>query len=320
MQNPFSAALSGALGTRAGAEQSVALRPEERADGKHALVTGANRGLGKAVAIQLAERGAKLLLACRSGIPEAGAQIARASCSRSVEMRPLDLADLHSVETFCRELARDQRQVDLLVLNAGVVPNGARRTQQGFELMFGVNYLANVMLVERLLELGVLAPNLARPPRIVFVSSETHRDVGPVDFARLGRFETYTAMGSMQVYGYSKLLLEVYAAQLARRLGDRAGVHSLCPGAVDTDIAREAPDWVKPTLSTVMKLFFRAPEEAAKPVLYLCCARKLEGRTGRYLHGTIEKKPTALTRDSWTGQRLVRDSQALIARAMGGAR
>ena len=93
----------------------------------------------------------------------------------------------------------------------------------------------------------------------MFVSSETHRDVGSVDFHSLGRFTPYDAMGSMKVYGYSKLLLEVYAADLARRLGKGASVHSLCPGAVDTDIAREAPDWVKPVLGAVMKTVLSRP-------------------------------------------------------------
>jgi NAD(P)-dependent dehydrogenase (short-subunit alcohol dehydrogenase family) len=234
-------------------------------------------------------------------------------------MLQVDLVDLHSVVALCDQLAASKRALDIVVLNAGVVPSSARPTAQGFELMFGVNYLANVLLVERLLALGVIRPQPARPPRTVFVSSETHRDVGSVEFHSLGRFTPYDAMGSMKVYGYSKLLLEVYAAELARRLAEGASVHSLCPGAVDTDIAREAPDWVKPALGMVMKRFFRAPHDAAKPVTYLCCARELEGRTGRYLHGMVEKKAAGQTRDTATGRRLLRDSQRLISRALGEA-
>jgi NAD(P)-dependent dehydrogenase (short-subunit alcohol dehydrogenase family) len=317
MRNPISAALAGALATRAQPERTVTLTDRDRADGRLALVTGANRGLGKAISSQLASRGAHVIMACRSGIPEAAQQISRESGSSAIEMLPLDLADLHSVNTAAETLASSKRCLDLLVLNAGVVPSSARPTAQGFELMFGVNYLANVLFVERLLALGVLHPRATRPPRIVFVSSETHRDVGAVDFHSLGRFAAYDAMGSMKVYGYSKLLLEVYAAELARRLGQDASVHSLCPGAVDTDIAREAPEWVKPVLGAVMKKFFRAPHAAAQPVIYLCCAREIEGSTGRYLHGMVEKKAAGQTRDTATGRRLVRDSQRLITRALG---
>jgi NAD(P)-dependent dehydrogenase (short-subunit alcohol dehydrogenase family) len=317
MRNPISAALSGALATRTKHERTVALSDSDRVDGKTALVTGANRGLGKAVAIQLAQRGARVVMACRTGLPEAGEEVARASGTSSIEMLQVDLADLHSVVALCEQLAAAERTLDIVVLNAGVVPSSARPTTQGFELMFGVNYLANVLLVERLMARGVIRPKKENPPRLVFVSSETHRDVGTVEFQSLGHFTPYDAMGSMKVYGYSKLLLEVYAADLSRRLGQGASVHSLCPGAVDTDIAREAPEWVKPALGMVMKKFFRAPHDAAKPVTYLCCARELEGHTGRYLHGMVEKRPAGQTRDTAIGRRLLRDSQRLIARALG---
>ncbi|MFT3927561.1 MAG: SDR family NAD(P)-dependent oxidoreductase [Myxococcales bacterium] len=317
MRNPISAALAGAVATRQHQERTVTLAGADRADGKLALVTGANRGLGKAIATQLAERGAHVIMACRTGIPEAAADVMQSSGSSHVEMLPVDLADLHSVIALCEELARSGRRLDLVVLNAGVVPSSARPTKQGFELMFGVNFLANVLLVERLLSLCVIEPNAEHPPRLVFVSSETHRDVGSVDFGNLGRFTPYDAMGSMKVYGYSKLLVEVYAADLARRLAGRASVHTMCPGAVDTDIAREAPEWVKPALGLVMKKFFRAPADAALPVTYLCCARELEGRTGRYLHAMVEKRPAGQTRDTAVGRRLLRESQRLIERALG---
>ena len=97
MRNPISAALAGAIATRTQhATHRHALRMIERIDGKLALVTGANRGLGKAVASQLAQRGARVIMACRSGIPEAGDEVARESGSSAIEMLPVDLGDLHS--------------------------------------------------------------------------------------------------------------------------------------------------------------------------------------------------------------------------------
>jgi NAD(P)-dependent dehydrogenase (short-subunit alcohol dehydrogenase family) len=186
--------------------------------------------------------------------------------------------------------------------------------------MFGVNYLANVLLVERLIERGVVCPDRGRPPRIVFVSSESHRGAGPIDFAKLGEFEHYGALGGVKVYGYSKLLLNTYAAHLARRLGEQASVHSCCPGPVNTDIAREAPPWVKPILGRVMHYLFRAPEQAAEPAVYLCCARELEHATGRYLHLMVDKPADPHTLSPPVGERLLGASRVLIERALGEGR
>src|SRR5262245_3249441 len=176
MKNPVTATVQGLWEMRKKDGSPVpSLRNDERVDGQVIMVTGANRGLGKAVAVELLRRGARVIMAGRSGIPEAGEEVMRESRSTAVEMRSLDLADLHDVVRHVDELAKDGVKLDQLVLNAGVVPRDARPTAQGFELMFGVNYLANVLLVERMLARGVIVPNALHRPRIVFVSSETHR-------------------------------------------------------------------------------------------------------------------------------------------------
>jgi NAD(P)-dependent dehydrogenase (short-subunit alcohol dehydrogenase family) len=317
MQNPITATLKGLLDRASEHATVTPLRDDERLDGKHVLVTGANRGLGKAIVIDLAKRGARVLMGCRSGLPQAAQDVQRASGSSTVDGRTLDLGNLHSVSAFCAALAQDHIRIDVLVLNAGVVPQRSRPTAQGFEEMFGVNYLANVLLVERLLANGVLVPNDSAPPRIVMVSSETHRDAGSIDFSSFGKFIPYGAMGSMKVYGMSKLLLNTYAAHLARRYAASMGVHSCCPGAVNTDIARDAPEWVKPVLGRVMARFFRSPEDAAAPIVYLSCARALNGKTGHYLHLMREKPAGEASLDPRAGDMLMRESEALIVRALG---
>lgn len=120
-----------------------------RIDGKTCLVTGANSGVGKAVAIDLAKRGGHVLMACRSGHPEAGEEVRAASGSDRVEMLRVDLSDMNSVHQLCDELSDRETTIDIAVLNAGVVPRRARRTPQGFELMFAVHFLANRVLVDR---------------------------------------------------------------------------------------------------------------------------------------------------------------------------
>lgn len=315
--NPVSATLNGIADLFRKKPRIGELTAQDRLDGQTCLVTGANSGLGRATAIELARRGARVILACRSGIPEAGEEIKRVSGSDSVEMVKLDLADVNSIDACCDELRKREITLDRVVLNAGVVPRTPARTQQGYEMMFGVHYLGNRHLVTRLLADGSLPNNTfarepnGRPhntPRIVFVSSETHRTGTPIDFNTLGEFVDYGVMQSISQYGHSKLAMTAYAWELSRRLSADSGpdvaVHAVCPGPINSNIARDAPALFRPLLSAMMGAFFASPEKAAEPVVYLTCAPALEGQTGVYLHLMTRKDPAPQAMDLELGARL----------------
>lgn len=324
--NPVAATLNGIVDLFRKKERIGELSDDERLDGKTCLVTGANSGLGRATAIQLARRGARVILACRSGIPEAGEDIARESGSALIEMVRLDLSDLASVHACCDELKSQGVSLDRVILNAGVVPKKPLRTRQGFEMMFGVHFVGNMLFLKRLLTDGVI-PNrrfCTTPqqtlsiPRIIFVSSETHRSGTPIDLDTLGEMVDYNAMGSIAQYGHSKLVMTTWLQELARRLQDEqgveVGVHCLCPGPINSNIARDAPAAFKPLLGVVMKLLFASPEKACEPVLYLCCAQALEDRTAVYLHLMTEKPAAAQALDRDLAARLWERAEHLIAR------
>jgi len=291
-----------------------------RLDGRVCLVTGANRGLGKAVAVDLATRGATVLMACRGGHPDAGEAVRRLAGSNAVEMLQVDLADLDSVHALCDRLDRERRAVDILVLNAGVMPAKARRSAQGYELMFAVHFLANRVLIDRLLADGILRPGGrdGEVPRIVFIVSETHRAADAIDFGEFGAFTDYGLKDGLKYYALSKLHLCTYAQELSRRLNAggevRIAVNSLCPGAVDSDLMREAPWWLKPLLYPAKRLLFAAPHNATAPVTYACCAEDLGRRSGVYLHLMREKEMSAPAMDASAGACLWRESEALLAR------
>jgi NAD(P)-dependent dehydrogenase (short-subunit alcohol dehydrogenase family) len=317
--SPASAALRGLLDRLDRGERVPGLAADERIEGRVCLVTGANGGLGRAVAVQLARRGGHVIMACRSGIPEAGESVKRESGSDAVEMMHVDLADLASVQRLCDSLRERKVRLDIAILNAGLMPRRARSTAQGFEVMFAVHFLANRLLVSRLIEGGTIPAEGERPgarPRIVFVSSESHRSAPPIAFERFGEFVDYGLRDGMDQYGRSKLHTSTLASELSRRLdrgGDvRVAVHSLCPGPVASNIAREAPALVKPFLSALMRLAFRSPAAAAEPVVYLACARQLEGRTGVYLHMMREKTPGAEATDPEKGRLLWEKSAELL--------
>ena len=303
--------------------QRKILRPvpgSVRIDGKVCLVTGANSGLGKAVAIDLAKRGGHVLMACRGGHPEAGEDVRRSSGSGTVEMLKVDLADLDSVHALSDELGRGRGRVDIAVLNAGVIPRNARRSPQGYELMFAVHFLANRLLVDRLLADGTIRPS-SRPgetPRIVFIASEMHRTAGPIDFADFGGFTDYGLKDGLKYYALSKLHLCTYAHELSRRLSPgreiRASVTSLCPGTIHSNLVREAPAFLKPLIYPFTRLFFQTPARAVAPVTHACCAEDMGRRSGVYLHLMQEKEASPLAMDEAAGARLWQASGALLAR------
>ena len=127
------------------------LRDDERLDGRTALITGGNRGLGLGIAEQLARRGARLLLACRSGGAEAVARLRSATGNQAIEALPVDLAERASVAALVDMIAERGVTLDRVILNAAMVPLESRTTSAGLDIMFHVNFLAAVDLVEQLL-------------------------------------------------------------------------------------------------------------------------------------------------------------------------
>ena len=271
------------------------LAPEDRIDGRTCLITGANSGLGKALAIALARRGGHIVMACRRADEQARAEIMEQGGTRRVDLLRCDLANLDSVARFTDRVRKMSLSLDITVCNAGVVNRAPSRTRYGVSEMFLVNYLSNVLLLTRLLENGSIACNQAQGPtpvgpvpRIVLVSSEAHRWARSVSLETLGRFQPGTLRDVMPAYAEDKFLLTAFGQELARRLLRQGhpcvSVFAFCPGAVRTRIAREAPRWSQPLLGAVFRVFFRSPRIAARPGEYLCCSPAMEGRTGEYLH------------------------------------
>jgi NAD(P)-dependent dehydrogenase (short-subunit alcohol dehydrogenase family) len=211
-------------------------------DGRIAIVTGANTGIGFETARALALKGARVVLACRSR-KRGEAALERIAAQRpkgQVEFGALDLADLDSVHAFAERFAQDNRRLDLLINNAGIMwcPQGT--TEQGFELQFGVNHLGHFALTLRLLAQLYAAPIA----RVVTVSSQAHRRgriaLDDLNFVERG----YDARAA---YAQSKLANLLFTFELQRRF-DTAGANTMAvaahPGWTTTDLQRHA-SWVR---------------------------------------------------------------------------
>jgi NAD(P)-dependent dehydrogenase (short-subunit alcohol dehydrogenase family) len=221
--------------------------------GKVAVVTGANGGLGLEVSRELARKGAHVVMASRDQDKafDARQDILAEIPDASLEIRPLDLASLASVREAAAEILAAHPRVDILVNNAGVMGIPERRTEDGFEMQFGVNHLGHFALT------ALLLPALLESPdaRVVSVTS-TGRHVGPsVDPENPtldGHYDPWRA------YGRSKLANVHFALELERRFR-LAGAHArsivVHPGFSNTDLQARS---VRETGGGRSQRFFRS--------------------------------------------------------------
>jgi len=255
------------------------------------IITGANTGIGKITALELARRGARVILAGRSKdktLPVIE-EIRRETTNDRLEFVPLDLGDLASVRACAEELLDRKLPIHGLINNAGLA--GQRGvTKDGFEIQFGTNhlgpYLLTRLLLERIVESG--------PARIVNVASQAHFNVKRFDWGALRqRTRTVTAM---REYSISKLSNVLFTKELARRLaGTRVTTYAVHPGVVATDVWRRVPGPVR----WAMKQFMITPEQGAQASLRCATAAELAGETGRYYDvGGEERPPSRLADDA----------------------
>ena len=313
--SPLQATLTGIGNLFKKQDRIEPLDSKDRLEGKRVLITGASSGLGFAAAKQLANLGAEVIMAVRSGIPEKGEAVKKASGSDKVFMHHVELSDFDSIRQLVDEVKTQYGNIDILVCNAAMVASKARKTKFGLEEMFMVNYLSTYYLIRWVLREELLNQEGTEKPRIIIVNSESHRDPKEFEWSKFGVFEDYTMGKTVQLYGYYKLLLATFAAELDRRLNTAELTHSifaLCPGPVNSNIAREAPVLFKPLIKVVFGIFFRSPEKASEPLIYFCASKKVANTDFDYLFLMQKKEIDKKAQDPDNGIRLWEYSQKLI--------
>ena len=288
--NPVVAALAGFKDLFRKQDFADRLKDDDRFDGKTCLITGVNSGLGFALAVEMARRGARVIGTSRRLHDETLKKIKKKSRSELVEIRDLDLSKLDSIHRFVKDLEEDKISLDALILNAGVALPAARKTDSGQEEMFLVNYLSNVILSTLLLNNGIISRGNNQKvfkPRILFISSDSHQGSSFIDYDEFGKYIPYGVKKGIANYSYFKLILNTYATELSRQLNKEetdVGVHVICPGPVHSNIIKESPLLLRMILGAIFKVIFRSPKTAAKPVVYMTITDDYEGRTNAYQH------------------------------------
>jgi NAD(P)-dependent dehydrogenase (short-subunit alcohol dehydrogenase family) len=263
--------------------------------GKVCMITGANSGIGKVTARELARMGAKVVMVCRN--PDSG-HAARAHIEQETGSKEVDLfaADLSSQEAI-RKLVQDVRSryahLHVLINNAGILCRKRNLTVDGLETQFAVNLLAPFMLIQSLHD--VLQDSA--PARVINVASKMHRQ-GKIDFGNLQGEKKYSMFNA---YNQAKLGVIMLTYEWARRFqGKGVTANCLHPGVVATGIGREFPGLV----GFFWNFFLLSPEKGAATSIYLASSPEVEGMTGRYFEVKKEMKSSERSYDRSTAERL----------------
>ena len=263
------------------------------------LVTGATDGLGRRVALELAERGATVLLHGRSrerceAVLE---EVRRQTGSEGSRYYLADLSSLAAVRKLAEEIVSEHDRLDVLVNNAGVVAEQREETEDGLELTFAVNYLAHFLLSNLLLPLL----RCSAPARVVNVASAGQ---SRVDFRDVMLERDYDAI---RAYTQSKLAQVMFTLDLAERLQSTGvTVNALHPATLmDTKMVLET---FGRTSSTV--------REGADATVRLAVSPELEEVTGRYFDGTRTTRANRQAYDAEARKRLWNLSEELCGRLL----
>jgi len=248
------------------------------------LVTGANRGIGFAVAEQLARRSGVVGLLCRD--PRRGAEARDALAAGAVadiELFPCDLADQASVRRCAAALLDRFGHVDVLVHNAGVVSMEHQGSAEGIELTLAVDFVSPFLLTQLLMPL-LEASDAARIVTLTGVYFRKGRlNLGDLNFATRD-YDWGEASNQAQ------LARAVWTAELSRRLaGTSITANAVHPGAVLTGAQDVLPLWARALILTVMRPGFVKPPKGAEPVVRVATDPELAGVSGRFFRRMEEE-------------------------------
>ena len=264
--------------------------------GKRVVVTGATLGIGRVTALELARRGAEVIIVARdrakadatvAELMQAGAPAASAVVG--------DLSLMQSVRAIADELRGRFDRLDVLVNNAGAVFGERKLTAEGFERTFALNHLSYFLLTNLLLD----RLQAAGQARVVNVSSAAHQPAR-MDFDNLQSEKKYSAFGA---YCVSKLENLLFTFELARRLA-ASGVtaNAAHPGPVASGFGT-TEGWIGKVMP-LARLFMLTPEKGARTSIFLASSPELTGTTGKYFAKCKPVRPSARALDEASQKRL----------------
>jgi len=271
------------------------------------MVTGANSGIGKVTARELAKTNAQIIMVCRDKERGSAAQqeLIKASGNERIDLLIADLASHASIRAMVKEFQKKYDRLHVLVNNAGCMFPTRRETAEGIEETFALNHLGYFRLT------NLLLPMLKKsaPARIVNVASEAtrfaHFDID--DLQSKKRFRSFEA------YGRSKLANILFTRELAKRLdGTKVTVNCLHPGFVRTSFGTQQKKSVLSAIFKFMSLFMAvSADKGAETSIYLAASPDVENITGKYFSSKKIIEPAVDALDDKLALRLWEESEKL---------
>ncbi|KAI0211469.1 Retinol dehydrogenase 12 [Lamellibrachia satsuma] len=287
-------------------------RSQARLDGKTIIVTGANTGIGKETARDIARRGGHVILACRdlTKAEQTAAQIRQNTGNGLVTVRIVDLASLESVRKFCRQILETEQRVDILINSAGVMWCPYQKSADDHEMHFAVNHLGPFLLTNLLLDLL----KSSTPCRIINVSSCAH-ETAEMNLDDLNLDKGFTPQ---KAYCQSKLANILFTRELSHRLkGTGVSVFAVHPGLVHTELGRHVdsttfPWWKRMLFKPFIAFCFKTPRQGAQTTIHCAVTEGLEKHSGKYFSDCEVKTPSPMAQDDKKAQKLWDISAQLV--------
>ncbi|CAF1510627.1 unnamed protein product [Adineta ricciae] len=277
---------------------------------KTAVVTGANSGIGFEIARSLAKHGCQVILACRNLTK------GEAACSKirtekedaNISCRKLDLCSLRGVKQFVEQYRQEALPLHLLILNAGVLNTTFKLTEDGYEEMFQVNYLAQTYLAAGLLS-SMLVTKSDQPPRIIAISCESHRVESPgistINGIATDRLSPRSPhhFDHLLSYGQSKLCLIMFIAEFRRNYPQIYSVACHPGNAINSNLTRDS--YFYQFLVLLTRPFSKSLQQAAATPIYCAITNRVLKEPTIYYNNCDEGCPSTfvynhkLTEDLW---------------------
>ena len=250
-----------------------------RLDGKIVVITGASSGIGKETAIEIARRGATVVMVCRDFDRGTSAlnEVKERSGNSNVFLKLLDLSSLEAVKNFSKYFVEEFNALHVLINNAAVAVCPYSKTRDGFEMQFGVNHLSHFALTNLLLPLMAKSA----PSRVINVSSRfSQHSMADI---RLDDINSEKSYSPYKAYCQSKLANVLFTKELNKKLtGSGITTYSLHPGVALTECGRHANILFQYFTAMISPFVLKTPSQAAQTTIYCTVQEGIENLSGKY--------------------------------------